>query len=235
MSDERASGGLALFGGTFDPPHIGHLSVAQDAFDTLPVRSLVWMPCGRPPHKRSWRRPASPQLRLEMTRAAIADDDRFVVSDLEVRRKGMSYTVDTLREIRAHDPETEVFLLIGPDQAAAFRTWREPDEIARLARVVVMVPGGSGFGRVPSPGVEHEELSVTRVDVSSSEIRARLREGRRLRHLVPDAVRAIVEREELYRRDERKEIAAAGVATRRATAAVGRRHVTTPGTRWTNP
>ena len=231
MSDERASGGIALFGGTFDPPHLGHLTVAQDAFDALPVRRVVWIPCGRPPHKRSWRL-TSPELRLEMTRAAVAGDERFRVSDREVLRTGMSYTVDTLRELVAADPAARLFLLIGPDQAAAFRSWREPDEIARLARVVVMVPGGGSFGRVAPPGVEHEQLPVTRIDVSSSEIRARFSEGRPLRYLVSDAVRAIVEREGLYRQAERTYMAAGGMASGSA-AGAGSRHVMTRVTRWT--
>ena len=230
MSDERASGGVALFGGTFDPPHIGHLTVAQDAFDALPVQRVVWIPCGCPPHKRPWRL-SSPELRLEMTRAAVADDERFRVSDREVRRKGRSYTVDTLRARAAVDRAPRLFLLIGPDQAAAFRSWREPDEIARLARVVVMVPGGGSFGRVPSPGVEHEQLPVTRIDVSSSGIRTRFGEGRRLRYVVPDPVRAIVEREGLYRHTDRTYIAAGGVAS--GGGGAGRRHAMTRGTRWT--
>ena len=230
MSDERASGGIALFGGTFDPPHIGHLTVAQDAFDALPVHRVVWIPCGHPPHKRPWRL-SSPEVRLEMTRAAVAGDERFRVSDREVRRKGRSYTVDTLRELVSADPATRLFLLIGPDQAAAFRSWREPDEIARLARVVVMVPGGGSFGRVASPGVEHEQLPVTRIDVSSSGIRTRLGEGRRLRYLVPDPVRAIVEREGLYPHADRSYMAAGGVAS--GAAGAGRRHAMTRATRWT--
>lgn len=230
MSDERASGGVALFGGTFDPPHIGHLAVAQDAFDALPVQRVVWIPCGHPSHKRPWRL-ASPELRLEMTRAAVADDGRFQVSDREVRRKGKSYTVDTLRELIGADPATRLFLLIGPDQAAAFRSWRKPDEVARLARVVVMVPGGRSFGRVPSPGVDHEQLPVTRIDVSSSEIRSRFSEGRRLRYVVPDAVRAIVEREGLYRPTERTYVAAGGMTS--GGAGARRRHAMTRATRWT--
>jgi nicotinate-nucleotide adenylyltransferase len=232
MSDDRASAGIVLFGGTFDPPHLGHLVVAQDAFDTLPVRRVAWIPCGHPPHKPAWRL-TSPELRLEMTRAAVAEDERFVVSDVEVRRKGMSFTVDTIREVVAAEPGVTPFLLIGPDQAAAFRSWREPEEIARLARVVVMVPGGSAFGRVPSPGVTHDVLPVTRVDVSSTEVRARFREGRRLRYLVPEAVRAVVEREGLYRHTGRQRIATAGVASRGAPGA-GRRHITMRQSRWTD-
>lgn len=232
MSDERLSGGIALFGGTFDPPHIGHLAAAQDAFDALPVRRVVWMPCGHPPHKPV-ARATPPGLRLNMTRAAVADDARFRVSDREIRREGMSYTVDTLRDILAADPAARLFLLIGPDQAAAFRSWREPDDIARLARVVVMVPGGVASGRGRYPGVEHQVLPVTRIEISSSEIRSRLREGRRLRYLVPDAVRAIVEREGLYRHAEREPMAAAGVPSGGA-AGAGRRRVMTRKTRWTD-
>ncbi len=221
-----------LFGGTFDPPHIGHLAVAQDAFDNLPVRRVAWIPCGHPPHKPAWRL-TSPELRLEMTRAAVAEDERFVVRDVEVRRQGMSFTVDTIRQVVAAEPGVTPFLLIGPDQAAAFRSWRAPEEIARLARVVVMVPGGSAFGRVPSPGVAHDVLPVTRVDVSSTEVRARFREGRRLRYLVPDAVRAIVEREGLYRASGREGTATAGVASQGAPVA-GRRTTMTRQSRWTD-
>ncbi len=232
MSDERPSGGIALFGGTFDPPHIGHLAVARDAFDALSVDRVVWMPCGHPPHKRPWR-VSSPELRLEMSRAAVAGDRRFRVSDREVRRRGMSYTVDTLRELVAAHPATPLFLLIGPDQAAAFRSWREPDRIARLARVVVMVPGGTSFGRIPSPGVAHRQVRVTRIDISSSEIRARFAEGRRLRYLVPDGVRAVMEREGLYGRRGRTCVGAGNVASEGA-AGTGRRHLMTRASRWTD-
>ena len=231
MSDRRSARAIAVFGGTFDPPHIGHLTVARDAFDALPVRRIVWVPCGHPPHKHPSRL-ASPELRLEMTRAAVADDGRFRVSDREVRRKGMSYTVDTLRQLVATDPGTRLYLLIGPDQAAAFRGWREPGEIARLARVVVLVPGGGSFGPVPSPGVAHRQLAVTRIDVSSSEIRARLGEGGRMGSLVPGAVRAIVEREGLYRHSGRARIAAGEMASGSAPG-TGRRHARTRVTRWT--
>ncbi len=231
MSDERASGGIAIFGGTFDPPHIGHLMVAQDAFDALPVRRVVWVPCGHPPHKPSWRL-TSPELRLEMTRAAVAGDERFAVSDLEVRRNGVSYTVDTIREIVAAEPGVTPFLLIGPDQAAAFHSWREPDAITRLARVVVMAPGGPAVGRPPSPGVEHEVLPVTRVDISSTEVRTRFHDGSRLRYVVPAPVRAVVEREGLYRQAERDRIATAGPAFPRTALGASRPHVMTRQSRW---
>ena len=232
MSDERASRGVALFGGTFDPPHIGHVTVARDAFEALSVRRVVWIPCGHPPHKLPSRL-TSPELRLEMTRAAVANDERFRVSDVEVRREGVSYTVDTVREAVGAASGTRPFLLIGPDQAAAFRGWREPGEIARLARLVVMVPGDGAYGRVPSPGVEHTELPVTRVDISSTQLRARVREGRPLRRLVPEAVRAIVEREGLYRGAKRGQVPAMGVASG-AVGGAGRRRVSLRQPGWTD-
>ena len=231
MSDKRARGGIAIFGGTFDPPHIGHLVVAQDALDALRVRRVVWIPCGHPPHKPSWR-VTSPGLRLEMTRAAVAGDDRFAVSDAEVRRTGVSYTVDTIREIVAAEPGVTPYLLIGPDQASAFRSWREPEVIARLARVVVMAPGAAAAGRLPSPGVEHQALPVTRIDISSTEMRARFREGGRLRYLVPAPVRAIVEREGLYRHAERDRIVTAAAPPSRGVVATRRRHLMTRQARW---
>lgn len=230
MSDERASGGVAIFGGTFDPPHVGHVVVARDAFEVLPVRRVVWVPCGRPPHKPSWR-VSSPELRLEMTRAAVAGDERFAVSDAEVRRDGISYTVDTIREIVAADPGVKPCLLIGPDQAEAFPGWREPEAIARLARIVVLAPGGVELDPSPSPGWEYEVLPVTRVDISSSEVRTRLRDGGGLRNLVPAPVRAIVERERLYR-SERDRITMAGGAPPRRTSGARRRSVTTGQSRW---
>ena len=139
MSDDGASGGIVLFGGTFDPPHIGHLAVAQDAFDSLPVRRVAWIPCGHPPHKPAWRL-TSPGLRLEMTRAAIAEDERFVVSDVEVRRKGMSFTVDTIREVVAAEPRRDPFPADRP---------RSGSGLPKLARTRRNRAPGAGCGHGP--------------------------------------------------------------------------------------
>ena len=170
---EGASGAVAVLGGTFDPPHVGHLIVAQDVYEALDVERVVWVPAGRPPHKPVGG-VTPPELRLEMTRAAVGGDGRFAVSDVEIRRDGVSYTVDTLREMAEEAPGRRVHLVMGADQLGALGRWRDPEEISRLARIVVMTRGGGGAADLAGPpGVEYEVLPVTRIDVSSANPLAR--------------------------------------------------------------
>ncbi len=187
---------LGIFGGTFDPPHLGHLVVAQDACSALGLDRVLFMVAAAPPHKHG-RAFAPAPLRLEMLRAALAGDDRFLPSDLELRRTGRSYTVDTLRQLRADEPDAQLFLLIGADQAREFRTWREPDEIARLAAVVALSREGDPGANPAEPALR--TLAVTRLDISATDIRRRVAAGEPIRYLVPEAVAAIIRREHLYR------------------------------------
>jgi len=187
---------IGLFGGTFDPPHHGHLIVASDAYAALGLTRLLLVPSAVHPFKRfRVRAPAS--LRAEMVRAAVRGDERFEVDELELHRAGPSYTVDTLRALRERYPEAELFLLIGADNVRELPQWHEPEEIVRLARLGVVSRGGGAIREdtelplVPVP--------VTRVDISSTEIRRRVAAGESIRYLVPDAVREIVLREGLYR------------------------------------
>lgn len=186
---------IGLYGGTFDPLHVGHLIVASDAFEALELDRLLFIPSADPPHKRGQVR-ASAERRLEMVRAAIAGDPRFGVEDLELRREGASYTVDTLRDLRERNPGCDFFFLVGVDQVREFHSWREPEEVARLARLAVVSRGGEHAEDVDLP---LERVDVTRIDLSSTDIRRRVAEGESIRYLVPDAVREIVEREALYR------------------------------------
>ncbi|HEX6939874.1 MAG TPA: nicotinate-nucleotide adenylyltransferase [Longimicrobiales bacterium] len=188
---------IGIFGGTFDPVHTGHLIVAQDAWSALGLDRVLFIPAAVPPHKRG-RVAASPELRLEMLRAATAGDPRFATSDLELRRSGPSYTVDTLRELRERDPSGALFLLLGADQFREFHTWREPGEITRLATLVVLSRGGT---EAPPPPLDlpYRRLTVTRVDISATEIRRRVAAGQPVRYLVPAAVEEIIRREGLYR------------------------------------
>jgi nicotinate-nucleotide adenylyltransferase len=189
---------LGLFGGTFDPPHIGHLIVAQDVHDALGLDRVIFIPAAVPPHKAD-EGVSPPALRLEMIRAAVADDDRFRVSDVELRREGPSYTVDTLEELRSRDPGAFVYFIVGADQFRSFHTWREPEAVARLARLAVMTRSGWSPDRdAPPIDVEYEAVPVTRVDLSSTDIRRRIREGRSVRYMVPGPVLRIIERERLY-------------------------------------
>jgi nicotinate-nucleotide adenylyltransferase len=132
-----------------------------------------------------------------MVEAAIADNPGFRVSTIEVEREGPSYTVDTLRELQRRHPGAELYFLTGADNLRELHLWREPDAVARLARLVVLARGGEGVpedARFPAQAV-----AVTRVDLSSSEVRRRVKAGESIRYLVPDAVRALVERHGLYR------------------------------------
>ena len=190
---------LGVFGGTFDPPHIGHLTVARQLVEKDDLDEVVWIPARIPPHKRH-RRIAPAGLRLEMVRAATDGVEGQVVSDLELAREGPSYTVETLRALRSEYPDVDPVLILGADQFAELSTWREPEEVARLARLWVLEREGEN-PRDVDPGVDVEWTSaqVSRVDVSSSEIRRRIREGEPFRHLVPEGVVEVIEREGLYR------------------------------------
>ena len=161
---------------------------------------LLWIPAGIPPHKRGGS--VSPAgVRVAMVRAAAAGDPRFGVATLEVERDGPSYTVDTVRSLREDHPDAELYLIVGADQVAAFDTWREPERIVEHVRLAVMDREGESASRVTGalpPGADVVPVPVRRVDVSSTEVRRRVREGRDIGELVPAGVRAIIERERLY-------------------------------------
>ena len=184
---------IGILGGTFDPPHAGHLIAAQDCLVSLGLDRVHFIPARQPPHKR--RRPVSPApLRLAMLDAALAGDDRFRVDDIEMNRQGPSWTVDTLRAYRERHAGAVLFLLVGMDQYVEFATWREPEEIARLATIVVMSRGGE---QPRGPGIV--SVAVTRIDISSTQIRDRVGRGEPIRYLVPEAVETIIAGHALYR------------------------------------
>jgi nicotinate-nucleotide adenylyltransferase len=187
---------LGVLGGTFDPPHVGHLIVASDVCAALELDRLRFIPAATPPHKRG-RVHASAELRLEMVRAATAADPRFEVDDLELRREGESYSADTLRQLRESEPDADLFFIIGVDQLREFASWREPEVVARLATLVVVSRAGEGGGGDVAFPVR--PVQVTRIDLSATEIRRRVRAGEPIRYLVSEAVREIIEREGLYR------------------------------------
>jgi nicotinate-nucleotide adenylyltransferase len=185
---------IGLFGGTFDPPHVGHLIAAQDACAALSLDRFLFVPAAAPPHKLD-RSVTPPELREEMLRAAVQGNEKFEICDIELRRSGPSYTVDTLRQLRTEWPGATFFLLLGVDQVREFATWREPETILRLARIVMLTREGAE--RAPSD-VVHDTVAVTRIDISSTLIRTRIAAHQPIRYLVPDAVAAIIAREGLY-------------------------------------
>ncbi|MGH7460552.1 MAG: nicotinate-nucleotide adenylyltransferase [Longimicrobiales bacterium] len=186
-----------ILGGTFDPPHIGHLIAGQDACTELALDRVLFVPAAQPPHKLGQPITAS-DVRLEMLQAALQNAPRFEISCLELEREGPSYTVDTLRTLREQDPGQELYLLLGADQVMTLPSWHEPQQIARLARVIAL----SRSGQQPLPGtgpVPHSQVQVTRIDVSAREIRQRVAQKKPIRFLVPAAVEAIIYERGLYR------------------------------------
>lgn len=201
---------LGVFGGTFDPPHLGHLALAESAREQLALDRVIFMPAGEPPHKRG-RRLTPARHRLAMARLAVRGNKAFEVSSIEARRSGPSYTVDTLRAIATRAPHATLFLLLGADSLDDFPTWRDPRGILGLATLVIAsrpgararrpAPGG-GVRRAPARGSRPAVLWLANpgLDVSSTAIRARAAQGASLRYLVPDAVSAYIGRHRLYRR-----------------------------------
>lgn len=200
---------IGLFGGTFDPIHFGHLRTAFELWQELRLEEVRFMPTGSPPHRE--RAYADADLRLQMVRAAVADQPSFVVDDREVRRLGVSYSVDTLTELRREYPDRSLCLLLGMDAFLGLPTWHRWRELLELAHIVVahrpgwkaptmgplgevMVDHGTGTVREL-----HQRLAgrvyvhaVTQLEISSTELRALIVAGRDPRYLVPDSVRQII-------------------------------------------
>ncbi len=191
-------------GGTFSPPHLGHLLCAQEALLEQRLDMVVWMPVNTPPHKAS---PDDPGVvhRLAMCRLAVRGEPRFAVSALETQRPGASYTVDTLEALHAQAPGVELTFIVGGDMAAALPLWHEPERVVRLARLAVAEREGIArelilerLSAVPGAAERVRFFDMPRLDVSSSLIRRRIAGGRPVRYLVPDAVAQYIEREGLY-------------------------------------
>jgi nicotinate-nucleotide adenylyltransferase len=190
-------------GGTFNPPHLGHLVCAQEAYIQLHLDRVMLIPARIPPHKPVDDEPGA-EHRLALCLLAVAGDERFSVSALETGRTGPSYTVDTLEELKSSAPENELFLILGGDVAAGLPSWREPERVLSLATVAVAKRRGTARAAVDSalrslPGGERARFfRMPRIAVSSTLIRRRVRAGQPIRYLVPDAVAAYIDQHQLY-------------------------------------
>ena len=185
---------IGILGGTFDPPHIGHLLAASDAFEALALDRLLFVPAAAQPLKSAIV--ASPADRLAMVQALVGDDPRFAVDPIEIERGGLSFTVETLRALHDRwksDRGLALVLLLGADAAATLPQWREPDEVAALAEIVVLRRGESNTTAVG------RAINTRAVDVSSTEIRARVNAGKSIHGFVPEPVAAYIEGRRLYR------------------------------------
>ncbi len=207
---------IGVFGGTFDPVHLGHLLLAEACREQGRLDRVIFIPAGLPPHKQG--RELSPgNARAEMLEFAIAGHPEFSVDRSEIKRSGPSYTVETLRALRQEHPDDELFLLMGADSLAEFHLWKDPREIAALAGLIVVNRGPQPPPDLAALIPQVGESAVSRiqvvtmpgVDISASDIRQRAQQGRTLRYLVPRAVERYILENRLYQ----PEIAATATPT----------------------
>jgi nicotinate-nucleotide adenylyltransferase len=186
---------IGLFGGSFDPIHVGHLIVGRAIAESLGLAELRFMPTGEQPLKRG-RHVADVRQRVAMVAAAVAGEAGLALERIESDRPGPSYTVDTLRALRARDPGQEFVVLLGADAAAELHRWHEAESLADLAQFVAFTRAGA-----PSPThpLLRQVVHAPAVEISSTAIRQRVAAGRSIRYLVPDAVAEYIAAQGLYR------------------------------------
>lgn len=200
---------VGVFGGSFDPVHIGHLWIAEAAIESLALNELRWIPAATSPLKP--RGPvASDEDRLQMLRISVSGCENHVVDDREIRRGDVSYTVDTIAELRKEFPEHDWFMVIGGDSLASIRKWHEPERLLNLAVPAVVRRGGEGEldfsvleGLVDPARIElirKHVISMPVIEISSRDLRSRASEGRSIRFKTPRAVEALIQSRMLYRK-----------------------------------
>lgn len=195
---------VGILGGTFNPPHLGHLVCAQEGYRQLDLDQVLFIPARIPPHKPVTDEPGV-EHRLEMCRLAVRGDERFTVSELEVDRDGPSYTVDTLMELKTSAPSNELVLILGGDIAAGLPQWHRPERVLELCTPAITLRPGTSREQVDDAlrelggGERAEFFEMPKIGVSSTMVRDRVRSGEPIRYLVPDAVAQHIERAGLYR------------------------------------
>ncbi|ACX51362.1 nicotinate (nicotinamide) nucleotide adenylyltransferase [Ammonifex degensii KC4] len=187
---------LGLLGGTFDPIHFGHLAVAEAVRYEMGLDKVYFIPSGQPPHKK--RKVAPAEHRLAMVRLAVASNPYFEVSTVEIERPGPSYTVDTVKEFRRLFPQAEIFFILGMDALAEFLTWHRVEELLTLCHFVVATRPGYPSAVKGGRGRRVTVLPVPGVAVSSTEIRERVRAGKPIKYLLPEAVEEYIYAHGLY-------------------------------------
>ena len=198
MNPER----IGLFGGSFDPVHHGHLLLAQDALEQLRLDRLFFIPAAINPHKLDAAPQASPRLRLEMLREATRMQPLFSVDTLELEREGPSFTIDTVDAFRARFAGAQIFLLLGEDNLPKLHSWHQFERLRQLVSFVSFgrrahAPEAAAPAVAPDKDLRLERL-VRKIDISSTEIRARVAKGLPIQYLVPESVRLLIQSHALY-------------------------------------
>ena len=198
MNASKPGERLGIFGGTFDPPHVGHLVTAVNVRHDLALDRVLLVVNDQPWQKLGTRDISSAEDRFAMVEAAVGDVEGLEASRMELDRGGMSYTADTLTQLLAADPTLDLYVILGSDAAVGLPTWERADEVRALSTIVVVERPGSGEGQPPL-GWSWVRVEVPRLEVSSTDLRARVVDGRPLDYLLPPAVIDTIERRGLYR------------------------------------
>jgi len=208
MENMKAKDRIGVLGGTFNPVHMGHLIMAQDALEQFDLSTVIFVPCACPAHKPA-RDVAAVEHRLAMLEAAVEGDLRFEVSDIEIRRGGVSYSIDTARGIKQRHPDSDIFFIIGSDSLPELRLWKDIGQLLDLCRFVTLARPGTDLDtpdlRDPMPGdarspLLREQIRVGHlVNISSTDIRYRIAEGMSIRYLVHPAVEMYITEHSLFR------------------------------------
>lgn len=188
---------VGLLGGTFDPIHLGHLRAAENAREALALERVVFVPARVPPHGKG---PLASALdRFAMVALALSGNPAFWVSDIELRREGLSYSVDTVDEWRQRHQEDSIFLVVGSDTFPEMSTWKDCDRLFSLCSVAVTPRPGDGETSPPQGTIRYERVGGPGLPVSSTDVRRRVASGLSIRYMVPDGVADYVEKQGLYR------------------------------------
>ncbi len=188
---------IGVFGGSFDPPHVGHLVIAEMARRSLGLDVVYFVPAYKPPHKEG-SHPTTARDRLAMTRLSVQGNAKLKVSDLELRRRGVSYTVDTVRAFRKRFPAAELFLIIGSDSLRQFHSWKSPGEILSEVSLIVYQRPRSVRTNARLHSASVSFIRGPLMEISSSDIRKRMQKGKSIRYLVRDNVLSFIETKKLY-------------------------------------
>ena len=191
---------VCLFGGTFDPPHLGHLIIAQTIFEAENFDQIVFVPAYQPPHKNGMK--ISPvDQRLEMLKIAISENPNFVMSDLEIQRKGLSYSIDTIIEYKKQNnlSSNELFYLMGSDSLKQFKKWKDTKRIIDESRVIVAIRPGFRPSDIPNWILAKIQFaSIPRIEISSTTIRDRWIDDKTIRYMVTESVWQYINKNKLY-------------------------------------
>ena len=191
---------VCLFGGTFDPPHLGHLIIAQTIFEAENFDQIVFVPAYQPPHKNGMK--ISPvDQRLEMLNIAIKENPNFIISDLEIERKGLSYSIDTIMDYKKQNNlnSNELFYLMGSDSLRQFKKWKNPKMIIDESRVIVAIRPGFRPSDIPNWILAKIQFaSIPRIEISSTTIRERWISDKTIRYMVTESVWQYINKNKLY-------------------------------------